>query len=226
MDRRSAQPHQGQPLLSAGPALDRARAALVLLHGRGATAAGMLELAERLAQPGWAAIAPQAAGGSWYPLPFLAPLAQNEPYLSSALARVSEVVAHIEAAGVPADRIVLLGFSQGACLACEWAARHPRRYGGVVILSGGLIGPEGTPRDYAGSFVGMPAFFGCSDRDPHIPLQRVHESAAVFERMGATVTKRIYPGMAHTINHDEYAWTRQLLRTVVGEEAEGRIDYR
>ena len=160
-------------------------------------------------------MAPQAAGSSWYPYSFLAPMEKNEPGLSSGLARIGEAMAELEAAGIPPERTILLGFSQGACLTLEFAARNARRYGGVVGLSGGLIGPPGTPRDfsgnYAGSFAGTPVFLGCSDRDPHIPRERVDESAAVLEKMGAEVTERIYPAMGHTVNQDELDHVRRLL---------------
>jgi predicted esterase len=204
-------PHADQPVLAAGRPVEEARAALVMIHGRGASAAGILELADELPHDEFAYVAPQAAGGTWYPFPFLAPLDRNEPNLSSALRRIGDVLAQVAAAGVPTDRIVLLGFSQGACLAAEFVARNARRYGGLLVFSGGLIGPDGTPRDYAGSLDGTPVFLGCSDVDPHIPVERVHESADVFERMGAAVTKRIYPGMPHTVNSDEIRWARDLL---------------
>lgn len=210
-------PHQDQPVLATGRPLDEANAALVMIHGRGASAAGMLDLADELPHEQVAYIAPQAADGTWYPFPFLSPIERNEPYLSSALKRVGDVVAEIIAAGIAADRIVLLGFSQGACLSSEFVARNARRYGGLVVLSGGLIGPEGTPRDYPGSLDGTPVFLGCSDVDPHIPVERVHESAEVLERLGGVVTKRIYPGMPHTVNSDEIRWTRELLQRVASE---------
>jgi predicted esterase len=159
-------------------------------------------------------VAPQAAGYSWYPYSFLAPMQQNEPWLSSALARIGEVVAQLEAEGVPEERIVLLGFSQGACLSLEYAARNPRRYGAVIGLSGGLIGPPGTPRNYPGSLAGTPVFLGCSDRDPHIPRERVDETAEVLRTMGGEVTERIYPAMGHTVNQDEVDFVRQFLEHV------------
>src|SRR6185436_14193725 len=134
----------------------------------------------------------------------------------SALELLESVLAKLEAGGIPPERTVLLGFSQGACLSLEFAARHARRYGGVVALSGGLIGPPGTPRDYAGSFDGTPVFLGCSDRDPHIPKARVDESAEVLRRMGAGVTERIYPAMGHTVNEDELSFVRDLVRSLVG----------
>ena len=204
-------PHQGLPLAAAGKPLAEARGAVILIHGRGASAESILELAAYLPQPDLAWLAPQAADSTWYPYSFLAPLEKNEPYLSSALARVTEVVALAEAAGLPPERIFLGGFSQGACLASEFVARNARRYGGLIAFSGGLIGPDGTPRDYAGSLSGMPVFIGCSDVDPHIPLGRVHETAAVLARMGAAVDSRIYPRMGHTINQDEMDAATALL---------------
>src|SRR5262245_43123863 len=151
----------GQHVVEAGEKLGAAHAAMILLHGRGATAEDIMTIAAEVQASGWAYVAPQATGNAWYPNPFTAPLESNEPYLSEALDMVSRVVERAET-HVPAHRIVLLGFSQGACLTLEWAARNARRYGGVVGLSGGLIGPEGTPRDYKGGFEGTPAFLGCS----------------------------------------------------------------
>jgi len=203
--------HRGQPILAAGRPLAEADAAMVLVHGRGGSPEDLLGLAADLNRPELAYVAPQAAGHTWYPNRFMAPFEQNEPHLSSALELLGDLVAHLEQGGIPAERIVLLGFSQGACLSLEFAARNARRYGGVVALSGGLIGPPGTPRDYAGNLDGTPVFLGCSDRDPHIPKERVDESAAVFEKMGAAVTERIYPGMGHTVNEDEMDFVRRLL---------------
>jgi phospholipase/carboxylesterase len=212
-----ADPHQGQPVLAAGQPLDRAKAAMVLLHGRGATAQGILSLADELGHSGFAYLAPQALANSWYPLSFLAPLDRNEPYLSSALSGISHVVESLTQAGIPDERIALLGFSQGACLALEFAARHARRYGGVFGLSGGLIGPDGTSRDYAGSMAGTPVFLGCSDADPHIPSERVIESAEVFRRLGAEVTARLYPRMGHTVNQDELDFVRTMMEGISAE---------
>lgn len=211
MARQMTAPHQGLPLAAAGKPLAEARGAVILIHGRGASAESILELAAYLPQPDLAWLAPQAADSTWYPYSFLAPLEKNEPYLSSALARVTEVVALAEAAGLPPERIFLGGFSQGACLASEFVARNARRHGGLIAFSGGLIGPDGTPRDYAGSLSGMPVFIGCSDVDPHIPVGRVHETAAVLARLGATVDSRIYPRMGHTINQDEMDAAAALL---------------
>lgn len=196
-------PHQNQPVVTAGVPLDEARGALILLHGRGATAESILDLAGFLPSANLVYLAPQAADYSWYPYSFLAPTSQNEPYLSSALALVDRVMNDVAAAGIAHERILLGGFSQGACLASEYAARNARRYGGLLIFSGGVIGSEGAPRDYPGSLDGTPVFIGCSDVDPHIPVGRVRETAEVFERLGAVVDTRIYPRMGHTINQDE-----------------------
>lgn len=204
-------PHRNAVVLTAGAALGQADAAMILVHGRGASADDILTLAPELNRPDFAYLAPQAAGSTWYPYSFLVPTAQNEPYLSSALARLGAVLAHVEAAGLPPQRVMLLGFSQGACLALEYAARHARRYGGLVGLSGGLIGPDGAPRDYAGSLDGTPIFLGCSDVDFHIPKERVIESADVLRRLGGAVDARLYPGMGHTINEDELEAVRQMM---------------
>jgi len=202
---------RGNRVLLAGEPLDRARAAMLMVHGRGASAESILSLASELAQPDFAYLAPQAPGYAWYPNSFLAPIASNEPYLSDALDTLDAVFARIIAAGVPLERVVLLGFSQGACLATEYAARHATRYGGIVGLSGGLIGPDGAPRDYAGSFAGTPVFLGCSDIDPHVPKARVDLTAETLLRMGADVTERIYPRMGHTVNEDELAFVRAMM---------------
>lgn len=209
-------PHGSQQVEFAGRPLAEAGAAMLMVHGRNAAPANILTLADALPHPAFAYVAPAAAGGTWYPYSFMAETHRNEPWLSSALARIGEVVDDIVAGGVPRERIVLLGFSQGACLASEFAARNAGRYGGVVAFSGGLIGPPGTVWEYDGSFEGTPVFLGCSDVDAHVPKTRVDESAAAFERMGARVTKRIYPGMGHLVNEDEIAFTRDLMREIGG----------
>ena len=209
-------PHAGQPVAEAGSAIDQARAAVVMVHGRNAGPANILDLVPRLARPELAYLAPAASGRTWYPYSFMAEIASNEPGLSSGLAVLEATIARIEAAGVPQSRIVLMGFSQGACLAAEFAVRHAARFGGVVIFSGGLIGPPGTRWDYPGSFEGTPVFLGCSDQDSHVPEPRVNESASVFARMGADVTKRIYPGMGHVVNDDEIAFARTVLDAASG----------
>jgi len=210
-------PHQGQPVLAAGEPLHYAQAAMVMVHGRGATAKDILTVAGELAQPGFAYLAPQAAGNTWYPNSFLAPISSNEPGLSSGHAVIAEVLAQVSQAGIPSERTMLLGFSQGACLALEYAARHVRRYGGVAGLSGGLIGPDGTPRDYAGSLAGTPIFLGCSDADPHIPKERVQHTAEVLRRLGGDVTARLYPNMGHEINQDEIDFIRSMMGGLLGD---------
>ncbi len=207
-------PHQGQPVRTAGVPLSEARGAMIMLHGRGATAESILPLASEFDAPDFAYLAPQAGGNSWWPQSFLAPIASNEPGISSAMQAVADLLAQTAAAGVPAERTLLLGFSQGACLAAEFAARNVRRYGGVAGLSGGLIGPEGTPRNYSGSLEGTPIFLGCSDVDPHIPADRVRLSAEVLRRLGGQVTIRLYPGMGHTINEDEIAAVQNMMTGV------------
>ncbi|MBA3889526.1 MAG: phospholipase [Gemmatimonadaceae bacterium] len=207
----TSDPHANGEVAVAGSPLSDAHGVVVMLHGRGATAESILSLAAELRVPGMAYIAPQAGGSAWYPLSFLAPTDQNEPWLSSALATVGRTVTSAEAAGIPAERIFLLGFSQGACLATEWVARNARRYGGLCALSGGLIGDSTTPRDYPGDLGGMPAFFGCSDVDAHIPASRVKESGQLLERLGARVDLRLYPGMGHTVNADEIGAVLQIL---------------
>jgi predicted esterase len=186
---------------------------MILVHGRGASAEDIMSVGAELMHPGFAYLAPHAAGSAWYPKPFTAPLEENEPYLSSALEVLSSLLASVVAV-VPAERVILLGFSQGACLALEFAARHAGRYGGVIGLSGGLIGPDGTPRDYAGNFDRTPVFLGCSDVDPHIQMDRVVEAADVFKRLGADVTMRLYPGMAHTVSADEIQEVRKVVAAV------------
>lgn len=204
-------PHKEQPVLHAGAPVADARLVAIMVHGRGAGAEDMLGLAAQLRMEDVAFLAPQASDATWYPNRFMSPLASNEPWLTSALKKIDNLVAAAGAEGVGPERVALLGFSQGACLVSEFAARHARRYAAVIALSGGVIGPAGTPRDYAGAFDGTPAFFGCSDIDPHIPVERVRESAEVFRRMGAAVDERIYPGMGHTVNRDELDAVRALL---------------
>ncbi|MDP6416805.1 MAG: dienelactone hydrolase family protein [Gammaproteobacteria bacterium] len=200
--------------MTAGEALSHAAAAMILVHGRGANAADILTLAEHIGVPGFAYLAPQAAQYTWYPQSFMAALDQNEPHLSSALETIAELVAHVLAGGIPAEKIIIGGFSQGACLTSEFAARNPKRYGGLIVLSGGLIGPPNTARNYTGTFNNMPVFLGCSNIDIHIPEERVHESAQVLEKMGAQVVKRIYPDMGHTIIGDEIEQAKNIVKAV------------
>ena len=214
-------PHGDEPLVTEGTPLDAADAAIVLVHGRGATARSIVGFGEEVAGDGDAEtsglslLAPQAAANTWYSNSFLAPVADNEPGRSSGLRAVGRAVDAAADAGVPTERVVVAGFSQGACLASEFVARHPTRYGGVAALSGGLIGESVDVDDYvshaadavdgdaAEALAGTPAFLGCSDVDPHIPEERVHETSAVLEALGADVDERIYEGMGHGINEDE-----------------------
>jgi phospholipase/carboxylesterase len=207
-------PHDGQPVLAAGSPLGDVPLAVVLLHGRGATAMSILDLAAAINQPGVTWLAPQARANTWYPNRFLAPLESNEPWLSSALAAVRDLVAQLSAAGVNGSRVVLMGFSQGACLALESLVRSPELAGGVAALSGGLIGPPGTVWPDNGRLDGVPVFLGCSDVDAHIPKERVLESADVLRSRGADVTAILYPGMDHTVNDDELEHARRLLSRV------------
>jgi predicted esterase len=204
--------HADQPVYAGGTEVDAAFAAMILLHGRGATAEDILSLSTSLAYPGLTFLAPQAEDYTWYPNRFIAPLAQNEPYLSSALARIDEIVKQIETRGIPTERIFLGGFSQGACLACEYVIRHPRRYGGLLIFSGGYIGPLDEPREPEGDLNGTPVFLGCSDPDPHIPLQRVRETSALLRAMHAQVTEQIYPDLGHMMNKHEIDMAKSLVK--------------
>ena len=195
---------------------------MIMIHGRNAGPQNILDLVPHLQHPEFTFLAPAAAGGTWYPFSFLTEITRNEPNLSSALTVIDQLVETAVAHGVPTDRIVLLGFSQGACLAAEYAVRFARRYGGVIVFSGGLIGPPGTVWPYEGSFEGTPVFLGCSDIDAHIPKERVNESAGVFERMGARVTKRLYPGMGHLVNDDEIASARAIVTgALLGDRQDG-----
>ncbi|HET9709960.1 MAG TPA: dienelactone hydrolase family protein [Gemmatimonadales bacterium] len=209
-------PHAGQPLASAGAPLGKSPVAMILVHGRNALPANILSFVPAFGRPDITYLAPAAAGGTWYPLSFMADKEKNEPGIASGLWVLEQLVQHVVRAGVRRDRVVLLGFSQGACLTSQFAASHADRYGGVVLYSGGLIGPPGTTWNYPGSFGGTPVFLGCSDVDAHVPKTRVDESAAVFQRMGATVTEQIYPGMGHLVNEEEIGFTRTLLDEISG----------
>lgn len=210
-------PHGNMPVYTAGTPLEEARGAMIMIHGRGATAQDILMLGRELDHPDFVYLAPQAFQNSWYPYGFMNPMDSNQPYLDSALRVISGLLDHLRQEGFSASQIMLAGFSQGACLATEYVARNPDRYGGIAGLSGGLIGPEGTPRDYPGELDGTPVFLGCSDVDFHIPKERVLETADVFRRMGAEVTDRLYPGMGHTVNRDEISFVRAMMDGVVKE---------
>lgn len=207
----------GIELAQAGAPLEAARAAVILVHGRGATAESMLPLAGELATgeaPEVAFLAPQAPGYTWYPYSFLAPITQNEPFLSNGLRILSDLFDLLEKSSLPPERVALAGFSQGACLSLEFAARHARRYGAVAGWSGALIGPPGFSRTDPGWLAGTPVFLGCSDVDPHIPLDRVRETSRFLERLGAQVTTRIYPRMGHTVNEDEILFVRGMIEQI------------
>lgn len=204
-------PHQKQDERTHGATLAKAKAAMIMVHGRGATAESMLPLAEEFAQPDFHYIVPQAANHTWYPYSFLESKEKNQPGISSGLQKIFDLIQSIEEAGIPKDKIMILGFSQGGCLATEFAARHPAKYGGVVGLSGGLIGPEIEFEEYRGDLDGTPVFLGCSTVDPHIPKERVNETEQVFKTLGAQVNKKLYKGMPHTVNEDEIKIIRGMM---------------
>jgi predicted esterase len=206
------EPHGGLPVVSAGAPLEGARCVLVMVHGRNAAPANILDLLPRIARPQVAALAPTAGGRTWYPLSFMAPREQNEPGISSGLAAVESIVSVLLSSGTPSHRIALLGFSQGACLTAEFVLSHPRRYGGVLVLTGGLIGAPGTTwPDPLGGLDRTPVFLGTADPDGHVPLSRVIETHEVFERMGAAVTRRVYPGMGHLVDDEEIGFVQGVL---------------
>jgi predicted esterase len=207
-----SQLHAGQPVFATGESPEQAKAAVVLLHGRGASARDILTLAPALAAPGWAFLAPQALGGTWYPNSFRAPIESNEPWLSSALQVVGGLVERLGEDGIGPERTILLGFSQGACLTLEYATRNARRYGGVAGLSGGVIGPDDMPRHDEGSLAGTPVFLGCSDHDDHIPAHRVRHAAEVLRGLGADVAMALYPDLEHAVNEDELEHVRGIMR--------------
>jgi phospholipase/carboxylesterase len=204
-------PHKDQPVYTTGAALDKARAAMIMIHGRGASAQDILSLAGEFPNPNFIYLAPQAAGAQWYPNRFIVPTQQNQPWLDSALAKVGSLVAHVTEAGIPMDKVYLLGFSQGACLALEYGARNTKHYGGLIGLSGGLIGTDEELVHEVGSLEGTPVLLGCSDVDPHIPAGRVEKSAEVLKGLGAAVTMRLYAGMGHTVNEDEVEFVRGMM---------------
>ncbi len=212
-------PHANGTVLHSGAALGQAKLAMVLIHGRGASAEDILGLGRAFGVADVAFLAPQAAGHTWYPQSFLAPREQNEPYLSSALGKIAAVVASIEAAGVPTERIVIGGFSQGACLSTEFVKSQPAPYAGLIAFTGGLIGPAGSivsPEAFSGTELkGMPALLLSGDPDPHVPWARVEESAAVLRGMGAEVTTRRYPGRPHTVSQEEVGLAGELLRQAI-----------
>ncbi len=198
-------------ILAAGTPLDEAKKAMIFIHGRGADARGILELAGALDVEGFALLAPEATGNTWYPYSFLSPVSMNEPWLGSAIATIHELIDEVIASGIRTENIYLLGFSQGACLTLESAARKAQRYGGLIAFTGGLIGDIIDRKNYSGDFAGTPVFIASGDPDPHIPVSRVRESTAIFTEMGANVTEKIYPGIPHTVIQEEVDWVNKNL---------------
>jgi phospholipase/carboxylesterase len=216
-----ADPHAGGAVWHAGAELKDARGVVILLHGRGASASDILGVSGALALEGVAFLAPEAAGSTWYPQSFLAPREENEPWLSSALKKIESLVGAAVSAGLERERIVLGGFSQGACLTTEFVATHPARYAGAIAWTGGLVGPLeiDLPAKFAGlgeDLAGMPALLTSGDPDPHVPWSRVEESARVLTAMGARVTTRRYPGKPHSINAEELDFARELVQAAFG----------
>lgn len=205
-------PHQQQHIVRFGSLEEDAKAAIIMIHPRGSTAQDILSLAHEINVPELSFIAPQAKNNTWYPYSFLSPLSQNEPYLSSALAVIDSVVEMLIQKGLNSQNIYLLGFSQGACLGLEYAARNPQKYGGVFGLSGGLIGDVLDFSNYAGDFEETEIFLGCSDVDPYIPLSRINETEEILKKLGANVTRRIYKDMTHTITYDEIEFINSTIK--------------
>jgi phospholipase/carboxylesterase len=207
--------HQGGSVRTTGAPLESARAAMLMLHGRGASAEDILSLADQVDMAGFAFLAPQAANNLWYPNSFRKPISDNEPWLSSALTFIDEVFGTLTKAGIAPERCLLLGFSQGACLTLEFAARHAQRYGGLVGLSGALIGPDDLVRTFSGSLMATPVFLGCSDVDMYVPKERVDAAAGVLRQLGGAVTERLYPNMGHAVNQDELDLVSGMMRAVL-----------
>lgn len=211
-------PHQGQPVVESGAPASRAKAGMIMLHGRGASAKGIISLSDEFAQPDVRYLAPQANSHTWYPYPFTDPIEKNEPWLNSVLQLVFDLISQLNGEGISSDRIILLGFSQGACLAQEFAARHPGRYGGIIGLSGGLIGETVRPELYSGSLKGTSVLIGAGDSDPWFDLERIHKSAKIFDQLEGTVTKQIYSGKGHTVVEDEVKFVRKLISSIIHGE--------
>jgi len=206
--------HEGQPFVVRGRSLEESHAVAIMMHGRGRTTDDILELANRIGNSAFTYLAPTAKDNTWYPYGFMEAIEKNEPFLSSALAIYDALIGQLLEKGFSKQQIILLGFSQGACLTAEYAVRHADRYGGIVLFTGGLIGPPGTSWHYPGSFQGTPIFLGTSDIDGFVPRERVQESAAIFEQMGAQVIERVYPGMDHIVNDDEIAIAQAIMQAV------------
>jgi phospholipase/carboxylesterase len=198
-------------IITAGKKTTEAKKALIMIHGRGGSAEDILTLSNYLDVKDYALIAPQATGGTWYPYSFLMPPAQNEPWLSSALSVLKEVTEDVVADGISHENIYFLGFSQGACLTLEFAARNADKYGGLVAFTGGLIGDKIYPENYTGNFGGSRVFIGTSNPDPHVPVDRVKASEKILREMGADITVNIYNNMGHTISQDEINLANELV---------------
>lgn len=206
----------GNRVVRAGSPVETAKAAIIMIHGRNAAPENILDLLPVLDRPDFAALAPAAPDGAWYPYSFMAERNGNEPGITNGLAQIAALVSELVASGFPAHKIMLAGFSQGACLTAEFSIRNPQRYGGVMVLSGGLIGPPGTNwEDVAGTLDGTPVFLGCSDMDSHIPASRVLESEEVFRKLGAGVTRKLYPGMGHLVNKDEIEHVQRVMDAIL-----------
>ncbi len=203
--------HKGQPVITVSAENDRANLIVILLHGRGSSAEAMIPIAEALNMEGVRFVIPQAALNRWYPQTAFGPLEANEPDLSSAIALIDKLVSDAHKGGFSDEQIVFGGFSQGACLASEYVARNARKYAGLFVFSGALIGPKGMPRDYPGSLGNMPVFIGGSDVDPWVSHDLICDTVSIFQKMGAEVDFRTYPGMAHTVNADEIQRVRAML---------------
>ncbi len=209
--------HQNQPVLTAGASPEEAQVAVILLHGRGSTAQSILSLAAHLPQDGVAYYAPQASNQTWYPNSGFIPIEANEPYVSSAFRAIDDLIGHITASGIPADRILIGGFSQGACLAAEYAARHPRRYGGLFLLSGALIGPPDMPRDYAGSLDGTPVFVAGCTHDTWVTEYQLRLTGDILHNLGSAVQVEVQPGAEHTVRPSEIAHVRDMISARIAE---------
>ncbi len=210
-------PHQNMPIAQMGAELSEAKAVMIMIHGRGASAQSILGLANEFEHnQDITFIAPQASNHTWYPYSFLAPIVQNQPGYSSGLHVIGDIISALEAEGFSKEKIFLLGFSQGGCLTSEFAVRNPDKYAGVIALSGGIIGASINIEEYSGDLKGTPLFMGCSDIDSHIPVQRLDETEMVYKKLGAQVQKNIYPGMGHLVNEDEITHVNELIKNALG----------
>lgn len=211
-------PHAGQPIKTRGVPLDAAEGAILLIHGRGARAAGMLQLAKEIDPTGLALLAPQARRGVWYPDRFMAPIEHNQPALNSARACIERAVTKIRAAGIDNSSLILAGFSQGACLTADYAMRNPAAYGGIVLLSGGLIGEPTAEFTAEGSLEGTQTMLGVSDDDPHIPVKRAETTVDIFRTMNADVRFDLYEGRGHDVFPEELSFLAERCAAVTASQ--------